>query len=456
MKKMLMFIFIGLMMFGLVGCSKNDSSKEKELEDRISTLESQIEALLEAMGGSSNEQLTKLQDEVRSLQKSNALLVDSNKQHEKREEELENSLAEMEAYVEELNRKFNSAGLVDSSIAIHLAKEYHLVVGDTFQLFYRSIVQAVDPYGYYIRLKGTVGHAYNRYYEFQPQASDAGKTYDLTVEVCDSNGNVFGTASTKLVINRDKVQNPVTKNILCVGDSLTANGVWVNQGATRYKTAGGQINLLGTVTSGGAKHEGHGGWQWSSYINDGDSPFKSTTTSTNISFKEYCDRNGYTQLDEVYFLLTWNGVGGSFREFSFASEPFKSAKVVVDQLHSEYPNVKITLLAIPLPSVNAGLGAYYTLNQSYGDNYGQLVTAMNYDDFLQAWAEDENYKSFLRYEDSKGQFDSEYNMPTEGKNVNNQNPTQEQVGNAMGMHPSNNGYKQIGDAFFRALMHEWK
>ena len=38
---------------------------------------------------------------------------------------------------------------------ISLAKYYYLVVGDTFQLFYRSVVQAVDPYGYYIKLTGT-------------------------------------------------------------------------------------------------------------------------------------------------------------------------------------------------------------------------------------------------------------------------------------------------------------
>ena len=81
---------------------------------------------------------------------------------------------------------------------------------------------------------------------------------------------------------------------------------------------------------------------------------------------------------------------------------------------------------------------------------------MNYDHFLQEWAELDEYKDFVRFEDSKGQFDSEYNMPTSSKPVNNENNTQEQVGNAMGMHPSTNGYLQIGDAFYRALMHEWK
>ena len=65
----------------------------------------------------------------------------------------------------------------------------------------------------------------------------------------------------------------------------------------------------------------------------------------------------------------------------------------------------------------------------------------------------DDYKTFMRYIDIKGQFDSEYNMPYEIKPVNNTNTSvSEKVGTAMGMHPSSEGYNQIGDAFFRALM----
>ncbi len=448
MRKLITIFLIGLFMFGLVGCTK-DNGKEQELEERIEVLEELVDLLSQALEGDMQGDLKNLSDRLAVLARSVTALEKSNS-------ELTERVKELETQVDDLLKQFNSAGLVDSSVSVFLAKEYHLVVGDNFQLFYRSIVQAVNPYGYYIRLTGKVGHAYNRYFEFLPEESDAGKTYDLKVEVCDNNGNVFGEASTKLVVNKNKISPIATKNVLCVGDSLTVSGDWVKQGSSKYTAAGGKINLLGTITSNGVKHEGHGGWQWSTFINDDSSPFRSTKTASKVSFKEYCDKNGFTQLDEVYFLLTWNGVGGSFRTFDFSSEPMRSAKVIIDQLHTEYPNVKITLLSIPLPSLNAGLGAYYTLGQSYADNYGQLVTAMNYDHFLQEWAELDEYKDFVRFEDSKGQFDSEYNMPTSSKPVNNENNTQEQVGNAMGMHPSTNGYLQIGDAFYRALMHEWK
>ena len=38
-----------------------------------------------------------------------------------------------------------------AGITVQLADTYTLVVGDNFQLFYRSVVQAPDPYGYYIK-----------------------------------------------------------------------------------------------------------------------------------------------------------------------------------------------------------------------------------------------------------------------------------------------------------------
>ncbi|HPN61528.1 MAG TPA: hypothetical protein PLO88_05310, partial [Bacilli bacterium] len=59
----------------------------------------------------------------------------------------------------------------------------------------------------------------------------------------------------------------------------------------------------------------------------------------------------------------------------------------------------------------------------------------------------------MRYVDVKGQFDSEYNMPTSPKPVNTESSITEPIGTSMGMHPNTDGYEQIGDAFYRALCH---
>lgn len=426
-----LFLVIALS-FVLAACKGSNDDELISLKEALSGLEDDV---------------TLLQIQVEELENSKSKDQSVIKGLRERLQETEDELKEQKALISKFEQ-------VRGEIKVHLADEYYLVVGDTFQLFYRSVVQAVDPYGYYIKLTGTIGHQYNRYYEFTPTKTG---TYDLKLEVCDNNGVVYGSDTTKLIVSNNTVSNASTKNILCVGDSLTSGGGWTKQGYTKYTNAGGKINLLGTVTSSGVKHEGYGGWQWMTFFT-GDSssgkqsPFKSTSASTTISFKDYCKKNGYSGIDECYILLTWNGIGGRMRTFSFEDDIGKYAKMFIDQLHSDYPNCKITLLGIPCPSVNAGLGAYYNINVSYADNYAQFVTAQNYNDFLEEFCNDENYSSFMRFVDVKGQFDSEYNMPTEAKKVNTENTTTEPVGNAMGMHPSTNGYNQIGDAFYRALM----
>ena len=442
--KLIIVIFIFVVsIFALSACAGGD--RLTKLEQAISGLESDKSALEDEIF-LLNEALTELEKDKKSQDSVIAALRDK--------------LYAAESELEELSKLIEAVG---TEIHVQLADEYQLVVGDNFQLFYRSVVRAVNPYGYYIKLEGTVGHQYNRYYEFKPEEIG---TYTLKLSVCDSNGNVLGSDGTKLVVSTNKISasENVSKNILCIGDSLTANGVWVSQGIKKYKAAGyTNVKTIGTmnatpISGSSVKYEGHSGWQWSTYVKGGSnetSPFKSSTDASGFSFKEYCTKNGFSGIDELYILLTWNGIGGRFKEFSFTDSLFSNAKIFIDKFHQEYPNAKVTLMSIPLPSVNAGLGAYYEIDISYGDNYAQLCTAMNYNQFMEDWCKMNEYSSFMRYVDAMGQFDSEYNMPTEGKDVNNQNSQDELVGNAMGMHPTNNGYMQIGDVFFRALMKKW-
>ena len=51
----------------------------------------------------------------------------------------------------------------------------------------------------------------------------------------------------------------------------------------------------------------------------------------------------------------------------------------------------------------------------------------------------------------KAQFDVEYNMPAMEVQVNRRNQTKELIG-SNGVHPTMNGYLQIGDVFYRALI----
>lgn len=450
MKKLLILSFV--LLIGLWGCG-NGSEKydDTKLINSIDDIKTQLISLQDAL---------ELYDLVnQDLEDKITLLEGDTSELEDKIKELQKERARLSEEVSKLTKDLETLETATGNVEIFLAKEYDLVVGNNFQLFYRSIIQAVNPYGFYIKLTGEYGHAYNRYFEWTPELDHANKTYELKVEICDNLGKVLKTATTKLNVHNFN-KSTEAKNILCIGDSLTANGYWVSYGAEKYKEMGGtNLNFVGTTTGGyngtSYKYEGHGGWQWSSYLSVTESPFSYSGSPSNISFKEYSKKHSFGEIDELYILMTWNGIGGRFRTFNMNSEPFVSAKKLIDQYHLDYPNGKVTLLGIPQPSVNAGLGAYYEIRLSYGDNYGQFVTALNYNKQLEEFANLEEYKSFMRYVDVKGQFDSEFNMPSSPKAVNEHSNVTEPVGNSMGMHPSTQGYLQIGDVFYRALSNPW-
>ena len=54
-------------------------------------------------------------------------------------------------------------------INVVLPEKFDLVVGDTFQLFFRGIIEAVNPYVYDILAVCEKGHNYPRYFEFTPE-----------------------------------------------------------------------------------------------------------------------------------------------------------------------------------------------------------------------------------------------------------------------------------------------
>ena len=55
-----------------------------------------------------------------------------------------------------------------------LAENYDLVIGDTFELFYRGVVRSMNPYKYYIYVTSPKGRPYPRYYTYTPGVGEEG------------------------------------------------------------------------------------------------------------------------------------------------------------------------------------------------------------------------------------------------------------------------------------------
>lgn len=158
---------------------------------------------------------------------------------------------------------------MSDTIRVVLPESYDLVVGDTFQLFYRGVVEAPDPYCYDILAVCPKGRNYPRYFELTPE--EPGE-YPLSVSVYDAGKRLLGRGETTLRVTAPMAPERDV-HILCLGDSLTAGGQWPEEAKRRLTETGGvpgghgfeNIFFEGTCRRGETKYEGYGGWTWGCY-----------------------------------------------------------------------------------------------------------------------------------------------------------------------------------------------
>lgn len=410
---------------------------------------------------------------------------------------------------------------------INLPKEYSIVVGDTFELFWKGILRVADPYRYFIRPSCTsaIGKVYKRKFVFKPMDANIG-THSLKIDILDDYGNLIESKTTNLVVKPKATSPSAQKNILCVGDSLLRNGLWAKESFRRLTATGGNpvgdgvtnINYIGTCESDGVHFEGYGGWTFGSYngafksnkflwitcthdkttadqhseYKDGNNaiwkietieesrikiictssdapqmltsgtltwvsggenhsdimysnaqqaegnPFWNSETSK-VDFLSYAQKQGVSSIDYCYVLLGWNMSNNTDEAI------VNDVTTFINNLHSSFPNCKIILLGLQIPSLD-GMGENYLFNWNY-------FTKMNFVFHL-----DTIYKDIAESNENvysvnvSGQFDTENNMPIGYRAVNTRNSTTEQYQNN-GVHPDGSGYLQIADVVYRDITH---
>lgn len=156
------------------------------------------------------------------------------------------------------------------NVKLRLPSKYDLVVGDTFQLFYKGIIDAVNDEDFYTYVDCAKGNTYQRMYEITP--STAGNV-NATVYLYDNLMRMIDSKQVALAVH-SKPSSPVaSKTILCVGDSLTVGGAWPKEFCRRLVGTGGtpegdnlrNISFIGTLDADGVGYEGYGGWKFTNY-----------------------------------------------------------------------------------------------------------------------------------------------------------------------------------------------
>ncbi len=324
------------------------------------------------------------------------------------------------------------------------------------QLFYRGMIESLDPYQYDIRIKApyvsgvsVAGKKLPRYYEITPPNT---LSRNMTVELWSTAGELIQTADT-LVVSGNPVSSPATaQKVLCLGDSLTAAGTWVTELNRRLTGSGGSptgksftnISFLGTQGTGANLHEGHAGKTWTWFIEDPDSPL---TNAGSLDIPNYLTTIGGAGINQIYILLGWNSISTPTALRNADDWDLTDLKTILDAFREELPAVKITLLGLQVPSP-AGLGDDYGDDSSPTANYWKLLQGVF--GLKLAYKElcaDPIYSSWVDWIDTAVMFDSDYNMPRASTPVNTRNATTELLGNN-GVHPDTSGYYQIADAVY--------
>lgn len=164
---------------------------------------------------------------------------------------------------------------------LKLPEKFDLIVGDTFELFYKGIINAsnTDCYDITIDCNKNIGQAYKRKYVYTPKESEVGKT-TVTFNLLDNLGNKLESQEVVFNIINVPLNPSEVKNILCVGDSLLSGGEWANEFKKRLIGTSSHfpfnitnINFLGSKEREGTKYEGYGGWTFNSYNTENKTDF---------------------------------------------------------------------------------------------------------------------------------------------------------------------------------------
>lgn len=191
---------------------------------------------------------------------------------------------------------------------------------------------------------------------------------------------------------------------------------------------------------------------YSSFEEDVANPLWNTETNQ-MDFVPYANEYCNGRIDVVYTLLTWNGLVSWKDDWtSFLTQ----VKRFADALHRDFPNAKMKILGIQIPSLNGGIAANYgSIGNGITDTFGTINTVFNMNEVYQDFANQSDYKDWVEFVNVSSQFDSEYNMPSNEEYVNTRNTAfKERIG-TNGVHPASSGYLQIGDVVYRNFIKEF-
>lgn len=164
-----------------------------------------------------------------------------------------------------------------TNIKLELPDKFCAVVGDTIEIFYKGIINAVNPDLYYVEIDCDIGSVYAKKYVCNPTASQIG---DHTMTFClyDQEHTQLDEKQVTLSVKAKLTASPTDEVVvLYVGDSLASGGYVPGEFKRRLTASDGypqgdglsNITFIGSCNANGVDYEGYGGYSFEKYITDG-------------------------------------------------------------------------------------------------------------------------------------------------------------------------------------------
>lgn len=219
--------------------------------------------------------------------------------------------------------------------ALNIGSKIYAVVGDTLQIFKKSIVDSLGV-PYIMKIESVKGRAYPRYWEYTPNADDVGSS-EIKFSLLNVDGSVMDESIVSLItVNASNT----SKNVLNIGDSTMANGKIPIELSRRIKGTNGvaitpkalalsNVNVVGRIKNGDRTvgWEGTGGWSYANYTSQGSRAVRfQVANAQSITVKDLIrigatNSYGYYQFEVTEVNVT-NGTGNIRAVFS--NTPYSS------------------------------------------------------------------------------------------------------------------------------------
>lgn len=196
--------------------------------------------------------------------------------------------------------------------------KYYAIVGKEFNLYYDSVIQALDngalsPFGIYIDIEcpdlqngaAIIGVRKDRMWQINGNKltdSYIGD-HDMWISAWDDTGKLIDRKKATLIVSPNS-QLSTNKRILCIGDSLTANGPIVATCGSHFNDLGGiQPTFIGQRETSGYKHEGYPGYTFESFTVDASNyayTIFDVPQGTNVSLDDkYSTNNTIFEIEDI-------------------------------------------------------------------------------------------------------------------------------------------------------------